>query len=206
MSDFDSAMSLLFDIGEKSYCRKILKLVGASARQRAQLAQNALDERDAANDLVRVHKQACAACRGQSRRRSFAAKPSKLVTDLLARMALDWDSPAWLRTVRELFAKWLLENPDDATLKKLKKCLREIDAQLKVILRKEQDAVSNLARDIANELELPCNPMMLEFLTHAEALLSADGTATEKMHKMLTQAGWEYALMVAEEGKKRHIQ
>ncbi len=182
------------------------ELVGASARLRAQLEQNALDERDAANDLVRVHKLTCPACKEQRRIRSFAAKPSKLVTDLLVRMALDWDSPAWLLTVHELFTKWLLENPDDATLKKLRKCVGEIDTRLKVLRRKEPDAVSNLARDIADELELPCNPMMLEFLTSAEALLSADGTAPEKIHKLLAQAGWEYALMVAEEGRKRDIQ
>ena len=38
------------------------------------------------------------------------------------------------------------------------------------------------------------------------SLLSADGTAPGKIHELLTQAGLEYALMVAEEGKKRHIQ
>jgi hypothetical protein len=138
--------------------------------------------------------------------RYFAVRPSKLVTDLLVRMALDGDSPSWLRTVRELFAKWLLESPDCTTLKKLEKCLAEIDARLRVLARKEPDAISNLARDVADELELPGNPMMLEFLTGAEALLSADGTAPDKIHELLTQAGLEYALMVAEEGEKRHIQ
>jgi hypothetical protein len=181
-------------------------LVGASAQQRAQLKQNALDERDAANRRVRVHERTCPACRGQNRRRSFAARPSRLVTDLLVRMALEGESPAWLRTVRELLAKWLLENPDDATVKKLKKCTAEIDARLEVLGRKEPGAVSNLARDIVDELELPGNPMMLEFLTGAEALLTADGTAPENIRELLTQAGWEYALMLAEEGKKRHIQ
>ncbi len=121
-------------------------------------------------------------------------------------MALDGNVPAWLRTVREIFTKWLLEHPKDATLKKLKKRLAEIDAQLEVLGRKEPDAVSDLAREIADELELPGNPVMLEFLTSAEALLSANGTAPEKIHEFLIQAGWEYALMVAEEGKKHHIQ
>jgi hypothetical protein len=51
---------------------------------------------------------------------------------------------------------------------------------LRVLARKEPDAISNLARDVADELELPGNPMMLEFLTGAEALLSAEGTAPEK--------------------------
>jgi hypothetical protein len=120
-------------------------------------------------------------------------------------MALDDNLPAWLRTVRELIATWLKETPDDATLSKLKKSLAEIDARLKVLGRKEPDAVSNLARAIAGELELPGNPT-LEFLTRAEALLIADGTAPAKINKLLTQAGLEYALMVANEGKKRHIQ
>jgi hypothetical protein len=121
-------------------------------------------------------------------------------------MALDGNLPAWLRTVREVFARWLLEHPDDATLKKLKKRLAEIDAQLEVLGRNEPDAVSDLAREIADEFELPGNPMMLEFLTSAEALLSAYGAAPEKIHELLIQAGWEYAQMVADEGNKRRIQ
>jgi hypothetical protein len=176
------------------------ELVGASAVKRSQLMQDALDERDAARERVYVHNRTCPACG------SFAVKSSKLVNNLLVRMALDDDLPAWLRTVREFFATWLKENPDDTTLKKLKKCLAELDARLNVLGRRKPDAVSNLAREIAGELELPGNPMMLEFLTRAEALLIADSTAPEKINKLLTQAGLEYALMVAKEGKKRHIQ
>lgn len=162
--------------------------------------QDALDERDAARERVCVHKRTCAACG------SFAVKSSELVNNLLVRMALDDDLPAWLQAVRELFATWLLENPDDTTVKKLKKCLADIDAWLKALGRKEPDPVSNLAREIAGDLELPGNPMMLEFLTRAEALLIADSTAPEKIDNLLTRAGLEYALMVAKEGKKRHIQ
>jgi hypothetical protein len=176
------------------------ELVGASARQRGRLVQNALDERDAARERVRAHKRTCPACR------PFAVRPSKLVPDLLVLMAVNGNLPAWLRTVREVFARWLLEHPDDATRKKLKKRLAEIDAQLEVLGRKEPDAVSNLAREIADELELPGNPIVLEFLSSAEALLAAHGTAREKIHELLIQAGWEYSLMIAEEGKKHHIQ
>jgi hypothetical protein len=175
-------------------------LVRVSALKRSQLMQNALDQRDAARERVCVHKRTCPACG------SFAVKSSSLVDNLLVRMALDDDLPACLRSVGELFAAWLLENPDDTTVKKLKKCLAEIDAWLKVLGRKEPDPVSNLARKIAGNLELPGNPMMLEFLTRAEALLIADSTAPEKIDNLLTRAGLEYALMVAKEGKKRHIQ
>lgn len=87
-------------------------------------------------------------------------------------------------------AKWLLESPDCITLKKLEKCLAEIDARLRVLARKEPDSSSNLARDVADELELPGNPMMLEFLTGAEALLSADGTAPEKIHELALRPAW----------------
>ena len=162
--------------------------------------QSALDERNAASERVCVHKRTCPSCR------SFAVRQSELVSNLLRLMALDGNLPAWLRTVREVFARWLLEHPDDATLKKLKKRLAEIDAQLEVLGRNEPDAVSDLAREIADEFELPGNPMMLEFLTSAEALLSAYGAAPEKIHELLIQAGWEYAQMVADEGNKRRIQ
>jgi hypothetical protein len=38
------------------------ELVGWQARQRAQLMQNALDERDAANQRICLHKRSCPAC------------------------------------------------------------------------------------------------------------------------------------------------
>jgi len=42
------------------------ELVGAWARQRAQLTQDVLEERDAANERMRVHERSCPACREQS--------------------------------------------------------------------------------------------------------------------------------------------
>jgi hypothetical protein len=41
------------------------ELVGPGGRQRAQLKQNVLEERDAANERMRVHKRSCPACREQ---------------------------------------------------------------------------------------------------------------------------------------------
>jgi hypothetical protein len=43
---------------------KDTEIVGAAARQAAQLKQQALDERDAANQRMCVHKRSCPACRG----------------------------------------------------------------------------------------------------------------------------------------------
>jgi hypothetical protein len=84
----------------------------------------------------------------------------RLVNELMERMVLDTESPSRLRTVRAYFAKWSSEWPHDAALRNV---VAAFDARLKRLGKKEPAAgsISNRARDIADELDLPGNALML---------------------------------------------
>ena len=83
-----------------------------------------------------------------------------------------------------------------------------IEARLKFLGKKEPAAVtiSSRARDIADELDLPGNLAMLEFLSEAEILLEADGNDPEQTYDLMFQAGWEFATLMVEAGARRQIQ
>jgi hypothetical protein len=66
--------------------------------------------------------------------------------------------------------------------------------------------ISSRARGIADDLDLPGNPAMVEFLSGAEILLEADGNDPEQTYELMVQAGWEYATLVVEAGARRQIQ
>ena len=66
--------------------------------------------------------------------------------------------------------------------------------------------ISSRARDIADELDLPDNAAMLEFLSEAEILLEADGNDPEQTYDLMFQAGWEFATLMVEAGARRQIQ
>jgi hypothetical protein len=128
-----------------------------------------------------------------------------LATDLMRRMVLDAESPARLRAARSRFASWASECPDDTALQNV---AAAIDVRLKLLGRKEPVAVtiSNRARDIADELDLPGNPAMLEFLSEAEILLEADGNDPEHTYDLMVQAGWEFATLILEAAASRQVQ
>jgi hypothetical protein len=128
-----------------------------------------------------------------------------LASDLMGRMVLDTESPSRLRAARNRFATWASESPDNTALQNV---VAAIDARLKFLGKKEPVAVtiSSRAREIADELELPGNPAMLEFLSEAEILLEADGNDPEQTYNLMVQAGWEYATLIVEAGARRRIQ
>ena len=86
--------------------------------------------------------------------------------------------------------------------------IAEIDARLVVLGKREPPPVniSNRARDVADELDLPGNPMMLEFLSHAEMLLEADGNSPEATYGLMVQAGEEYVTLIVQADARRRIQ
>jgi hypothetical protein len=129
----------------------------------------------------------------------------RLVNELMERMVLDTESPSRLRTVRAYFAKWSSEWPHDAALRNV---VAAFDARLKRLGKKEPAAgsISNRARDIADELDLPGNALMLEFLSEAETLLNADGYSPEQTYALMVQAAWEYATLILEAGAQRQMQ
>jgi hypothetical protein len=129
----------------------------------------------------------------------------RLVNELMERMVLDTDSPSRLRTARAYFAKWSSEWPHDAALQNV---VAALDARLKRLGRKEPAAVfiSNRARDIADEIDLPGNRLMLEFLSEAESLLNADGYNPEQTYGLMVQAAREYATSILQAGARRQIQ
>ena len=128
-----------------------------------------------------------------------------LASDLMGRMVLDTESPSRLRAARNRFAKWASESPDDNELQNV---VAAIDARLKFLGKKEPvpATISSRARDIADELDLPGNPVLLEFLSEAEILLEADGYDPEQTYNLMAQAGWEYATLIAEASARRQVQ
>jgi hypothetical protein len=129
----------------------------------------------------------------------------RLVIDLMERMVLDTESPSRLRAARAYFAKWSSEWPEHTAFRDV---VAALDARLKRLGKKEPVAVSisHRARDIADELDLPGNPLMLEFLSEAESLLNADGYDPDQTYGMMVQAAWEYATLILEAGARRQIQ
>jgi hypothetical protein len=128
-----------------------------------------------------------------------------LASDLMGRIVLDTKSPSRLRTARDCFARWASQSPDNAALQMM---VAAIDARLRFLGKKEPVAVtiSSRARDIADELDLPGNLAMLEFLSEAEILLEADGNDPEQTYDLMFQAGWEFATLMVEAGARRQIQ
>jgi hypothetical protein len=66
--------------------------------------------------------------------------------------------------------------------------------------------ISQRARDVADDLDLPGNEIMLDFLSGAEELLRVEGHDPETVYGLMVQAGNEYAAMIVEEVKRRRIQ
>jgi hypothetical protein len=66
--------------------------------------------------------------------------------------------------------------------------------------------ISSRAREIADKLDLPGSPTMLEFLSEAEILLAADGYDPEQTYDLMVQAGREYATLIVEAGGRREVQ
>lgn len=123
----------------------------------------------------------------------------------MGRMVLDTNSPSRLVAARGCFAKWASECPDNAAFHN---AVAAIDARLKILGKREPVAVtiSNHARDIADDLGLSGNPIMLEFLSEAEILLEADGKDPEQTYALMVQVAWEYATLIVEAGARRQIQ
>jgi hypothetical protein len=128
-----------------------------------------------------------------------------LASDLMGRIVLDTESPSRLRAARDCFARWASQSPENAALQMM---VAAIEARLKFLGKKEPAAVtiSSRARDIADELDLPGNLAMLEFLSEAEILLEADGNDPEQTYDLMFQAGWEFATLMVEAGARRQIQ
>jgi hypothetical protein len=128
-----------------------------------------------------------------------------LASDLMGRIILDTESPSRLRAARDCFARWASQSPDNAALQMM---VAAIDARLRFLGKKEPVPVtiSSRARDIADELDLPDNAAMLEFLSEAEILLEADGNDPEQTYDLMFQAGWEFATLMVEAGARRQIQ
>jgi hypothetical protein len=104
----------------------------------------------------------------------------------MGRMVLDTESPSRLRAARNRFAEWASESPDNTALQNV---VAAIDARLKFLGKEEPVPVtiSSRARDVADELDLPSNPAMLEFLSEAEILLEADGNHPEQTYDLMVQ-------------------
>jgi hypothetical protein len=124
----------------------------------------------------------------------------KLVSNLMQRMVFDTESPARLRAARVYFAQWSSEWPRDSGLRRM---VAALDARLKCLGKKEPVAVSisHCAREIVDELGLPGNPLMLEFVSEAETLLNADGYTSEQTYGLMVQAAWEYAALILERAR-----
>jgi hypothetical protein len=115
---------------------------------------------------------------------------------------MGFDSLALLQVMRANLTKFAAEDSVAADL------LRLISVREKELRKnpKPPAPISRRAQDVAEELNLPGNEIMLDFLSGAEIILRVENDDPETVYGLMIQAGREYLDAIAEEFKRRHTQ